>query len=183
MLTPSLVHAVDDLQQILLLQKANLKQYITAEEIQQQGFVTLQHTLPILQEMHLLAPSVIIKDGDKIAAYALTEVRECRSLMPNLEPLFILFDTIQWNNQPLNNLRYYVMGQICVAKPYRGMGLVEMLYRHHKKTYQSRFDLFVTEISTRNHRSIRAHEKVGFKTIHTHRHNLDEWVVAGWDWT
>ncbi len=74
------------------------------------------------------------------------------------------------------------MGQICIAKVYRGQGLFEQLYNYHKEIYQPQFDLFVTEISTRNHRSLRAHEKVGFKTIHTHRDNLDEWRVVAWDW-
>ncbi|MEI9809865.1 MAG: hypothetical protein WDO16_19485 [Bacteroidota bacterium] len=93
-----------------------------------------------------------------------------------------LLDDLHWNNKPLNSYRFYVMGQICIAKVYRGQGLFEQLYNYHKEIYQPQFDLFVTEISTRNHRSLRAHEKVGFKTIHTHRDNLDEWRVVAWDW-
>jgi RimJ/RimL family protein N-acetyltransferase len=74
------------------------------------------------------------------------------------------------------------MGQICVAKEYRGKDFVNELYEHHKKNYQSQFDLFITEISTRNHRSLRAHEKIGFETIHIHQDHLDEWAIVGWDW-
>jgi hypothetical protein len=182
MLRSTLVSNTKELQQILQLQKENHVRHIDEKEIQSQGFVTMRHTLAVLQQMHNLSPSIIIKDDDKVVAYALTMLRECRQLMPDLEPLFALFDELSWNNKPLNDYRFYVMGQICVAKGYRGRGLFDELYKHHKKTYQQQFDLFLTEISTRNHRSVRAHKRVGFKTIYTYRDSLDEWNVVGWDW-
>jgi GNAT superfamily N-acetyltransferase len=182
MLRSTLVSNTEELQQILQLQRENHIRHIDEKEIQSQGFVTMRHTLAVLQQMHNLSPSIIIKDDDKVVAYALTMLRECRQLMPDLEPLFALFDELSWNNKLLNDYRFYVMGQICVAKEYRGQGLFDELYNHHKKTYQQQFDLFLTEISTRNHRSVRAHKRVGFKTIYTHRDSLDEWDVVGWDW-
>ena len=183
MLHPILTSSTEELQQILILQEENLLQHIDEKEVQSQGFVTLHHDLNVLQQMHSLAPTVIIKDRDKVVAYALTMLPECRQLIPDLEPMFALLEKLSWNGQPLQARAFYVMGQVCVAKQYRGQGLFDELYRHHKRIFQARFDLFITEIATRNHRSIRGHERVGFKAIHTHRDELDEWVVAGWDWT
>jgi ribosomal protein S18 acetylase RimI-like enzyme len=74
------------------------------------------------------------------------------------------------------------MGQICIEKEYRGKGIVPMLYNKHKEIYSSQYDFILTEISTRNIRSLKAHEKIGFKTIHYHRDQLDEWAVVIWDW-
>lgn len=182
MLQATLVSDKEELEQILLLQQENLLTNISEEERQAQGFVTMHHDLAVLEKMHELSPSVIIKDNDKVVAYALTMLRECRQLMPGLAAMFALLDDLQWENKLLTDHRFYVMGQICVAKEYRGQNLVNELYQHHKKIYQSQFDLFITEISTRNHRSLRAHEKVGFKTIHVHRDHLDEWAIVGWDW-
>jgi len=182
MLYPTLVSSGDELKQILQLQKKNLRQHITEAEMKSQGFVTLHHDLSALRQMHELAPSVIIRDQNSVVAYALTMLRECRQLTPDLEPMFALLDQLSWNNKSLNDYRFYVMGQVCIAKNYRGQGLFDELFRHHKKIYQSRFDLFITEIATRNVRSMRAHERVGFKTIHVHRDELDEWAVVGWDW-
>ena len=182
MFPASIVTHSDELQQILKLQEENLLNNIDNAEMQSQGFVTLHHSIAILKKMHSLAPSVIIKDNDKVIAYALTMLRECRQLVPDLEPMFSLLDKLIWKNKPLNDYSFYVMGQICIAKPYRGQGLFDELYSHHKKIYQPQFDLFITEISTRNQRSIRAHERVGFETIHTHQDELDEWAVVGWDW-
>ena len=182
MLYPTLVSSPVELQQILQLQQANLLANIDELEMQSQGFVTIRHDLSKLQQMHDLAPSVIIKDNDNLVAYALTMFRECRKLIPDLEPLFATLDQLAWNNRPINDYRYYVMGQVCIAKEYRGKGLFHELYAHHRKVYQPQFDLFITEISSRNHRSLRAHEKVGFKIIHSHKENLDEWQVVAWDW-
>jgi ribosomal protein S18 acetylase RimI-like enzyme len=182
MLYPALVTTTRELEQILQLQEQNLSQFIGAAEMKEQGFVTLHHDLATLEKMHGLAPSVIIKDKDNVVAYALTMLRECRQLVPDLEPMFALFDKLHWNNKALNDYSFYVMGQICVAKSYRGQGFVEQLYHHHREVYQARFDLLLTEIATRNTRSMRAHERIGFSTIHIHRDELDEWAVVGWDW-
>lgn len=183
MLRATITETTDDLQQILRLQEENLAQNMDEDEVRSQGFVTIHHDLATLEQMHRLAPSVIIKDDEQVVAYALTMLQECRNLIPDLEPMFSSFEKINWENKPLTHYRFYVMGQVCVAKTWRGKGLFEMLYEHHKKIYQSQFDLLVTEIALRNGRSIRAHEKVGFKTIHVHRDSLDEWVVVAWDWT
>lgn len=183
MLYSALTSSTEELEQILQLQQENLIQYIDETEMKSQGFVTLRHDLGILEQMHKLAPTVIIKDNDKMVAYALTMLQECRKLIPDLEPMFALLDQLNWKKKPLREYSFYVMGQVCIDKEYRGQGLFDELYRHHRKIYQPRFDLLITEIATRNHRSIRAHERVGFETIHTHRDELDEWVVVGWDWS
>jgi ribosomal protein S18 acetylase RimI-like enzyme len=74
------------------------------------------------------------------------------------------------------------MGQIGVHKDYRGRGLVQMLYDKHREMYSSRYDFIITEIATRNTRSLRAHEKVGFKTIHHFTDETDDWDIVSWDW-
>ena len=80
MLHSTLTSTQKELQQILQLQQQNLRQHVDEAQMKSQGFVTLQHDLKILQQMHELAPSVIIKDHDQVVAYALTMLRECRQL-------------------------------------------------------------------------------------------------------
>src|ERR1700730_17100318 len=178
MLTATTTKKARELEEILNLQELNLVQNISPMEMQTQGFVTMHHTLKILQQMHDLAPSIIIKDDEQVVAYALTMLRECRSLVAGLEPMFHMFEPLRWKDKPLNNYSFYVMGQICIDKKYRGKGLFDLLYQKHKETYQSQFDFIVTEVATRNNRSLRAHERVGFERIHTYRDELDEWVVV-----
>lgn len=183
MLRTDLTQTEQDLGQILGLQALNLLPNLDDSEMQSQGFVTMRHNLEMLKQMHELFPSVIIRDGDLVIAYALMMPLECHSLVPGLEPMFDNFKKLEWGGIPLENYSYYVMGQVCVARDYRGQGIFDMLYEHHKKMYSQQFDFIITEVSTRNKRSLRAHERVGFRTIHVYRDQLDEWAVVLWDWS
>ena len=168
---------------ILALQQQNLKQNISAEEMQEQGFVTVVHSLEELRVMHAEHPSIIVMDGAALAGYALVMPPACGDAIPVLRPMFQQIAEINYKGAPINSCNWYVMGQVCVAKAYRGKGVFGMLYHAHRSLLRHRYNLCVTEISTSNTRSQRAHEKVGFTTILTHRDAADEWNIVLWDWT
>ena len=178
----TIVSSVEELAQIITLQKKNLKQNITAEEKSSEGFVTMEFNLPMLQELHALAPDVIIKDGDQVVGYAIVLPLEGRIAYPALEPMFINFEKLYWKGRQLYDYKFYAMGQICIDKDYRGKGLFRMLYEKHREIYKEQFDFIVTEISTGNARSSNAHKRIGFKTIDIYRDQMDEWAVVLWDW-
>ena len=180
--TALLVTTPEELKEIVELQTQNLKQNIGSEEMKSQGFVTMTHNIDVLKQMNDLAPSVLAKEGDQLAGYALTMLKECRNLVPDLNSMFDLLDDLKWKGKELRQYQFYVMGQICVSLPFRGKGVFETLYDYHRKIYSPKFDFIVTEVATRNTRSMRAHEKVGFKIIHQHRDEIDEWAVVLWDW-
>jgi RimJ/RimL family protein N-acetyltransferase len=47
---------------------------------------------------------------------------------------------------------------------------------------QHKYDFVITEIATHNTRSLRAHEKVGFRLLHNYTDATDEWDVVLWNW-
>ena len=163
-----------DLEGILALQRAS-------RAPTKDGFVTVEHTLDILRAMHALAPSIVARDerGD-IVGYALVMPREARTLVPILEPMFALIEQLPPATLPA---RWYVMGQIAVAPSHRGTGLFDAMYAEHRARYRDRYDAVVTEVATRNTRSMRAHERVGFNTVTTYRDATDEWALIAWDWS
>lgn len=173
-----LVTRREELEQILQLQAVNLRDHVSAEQAVSQGFLTVAHTLDVLERMHALAPSVIAKDGEKLVGYALVMPVEARAFVPILEPMFQLLETLSWHGRPLHEFRYYVMGQVCVAEAWRGQGVFDALYREHRASYGARFDCTVTEVATRNTRSMRAHLRAGFEPIKTYRDATDEWAVV-----
>jgi hypothetical protein len=176
------VSSKGELEQIFRLQQLNLRTSLQEDEIQTQGFVTLVYPVETLEQIHFLSPSVIIKDGDKVAGYALVVTPDGRYLLPPLGSMFNKLETLSYNGRPVCAYKFYVMGQVCIDKPYRGMGLFEMLYDKHKELFQDHYDIVITDISTMNQRSVRAHERIGFKPIHVYRDELDEWAVVVWDW-
>src|SRR5688572_3361421 len=177
------VQNANELQQIIDLSQKNLVKDLSTDEIQSQGFVTMQYTVDTLQQIHQHAPSVIAKDDDQVVGYALVAPVQARHIFPPLKPLFEIADSLTWNGQPIKNYQYYVMGQVCIDKQYRSLGLFDQLYQKHRELFSDKYDFIITEIATRNSRSMHAHERVGFRIIHTHRDELDEWAVVLWDWT
>ncbi len=182
MLVASSVSTYNELQQILVLQQQNLRGVHTEATEKEQGFVTVSHTPESLQRMHALEPSIIVKDNDTLAGYALVMLKECSALVPELVPMFDGLDRIIYQGKSLSQYKFYVMGQICVDAAYRGLGVFDMLYRQHRAALAHKYDFVITEIATRNTRSMRAHQRAGFETLQVHRDELDEWAVVIWDW-
>lgn len=167
-----------ELRQILELQQANLARNLSADEVAQQGFVTVEHTLDLLRRMHAIAPSIVAREGAALAGYALVMPLACRSFIPILEPMFARLEKLGMMGQ-----RFYVMGQICVAAQWRGQGVFDLLYRSHRKFLSGAYDFSVTEVATRNTRSMRAHQRIGFEVIERYRDATDEWALLRWNWS
>lgn len=178
-MTPSVGLAISDrdLAGILALQAAS-------RDPTPDGFVTAAHTLPILRAMHEIVPSVVARDSvGEVVAYALSMPIEARAFVPVLEPMFAEVEAL-----PVESLttarpaRWYVMGQVAVAPAWRGAGVFDALYAAHRTHYADRFDVFITEVATRNPRSLRAHLRVGFEVVKTYRDTTDEWALVAWSW-
>jgi L-amino acid N-acyltransferase YncA len=182
MLEVTVVTTEDELAQIHQLNQLNIKQNLSEKEKEEEGFVSWLYSIDLLQHMHKLAPSVIVKDNDKVIGYALVTLKEASEFHSDLQTMIANLQPLQYKDKPLFTYSFYCMGQVCIDKNYRGKGVFNSLYQHHKKIYQKQFNLLVTEISTNNSRSQKAHEKVGFKTIHTYRDVMDSWNVVVWDW-
>ncbi|MFN0034769.1 MAG: N-acetyltransferase family protein [Saprospiraceae bacterium] len=172
------VSSPEEVSQMLGLQAQNHVSNVSPAVAQEQGFVTVKHNPEVLQSMNEAAPSIIAKDGERVVGYALVMPRAFAAKVPILQPMFDLLDTLSWRGKALrDNPRWFVMGQICVAEGYRGMGVFDGMYQKMREVCRADYDFVITEIAERNGRSIRAHERVGFETLHTFS---DE--VAGEDW-
>jgi hypothetical protein len=168
----------DELRQILTLQGLNQTRNTPADYQREQGFVTVTHSLPQLQGFCKVAPQIIAKRDGAVVGYALVMPPTLRNGASELVALFDEIDKLTFVGKPLTQYRYYVMGQICVAESERGQGVFDGLYATHRAYFQADYDLCVTDIATRNTRSVRAHERVGFQTIHEFTDELDHWAVV-----
>lgn len=170
---------------ILALQAENHRDHVDAATAAREGFTSVRHDPQVLQAMNRAYPSVIARAGDVLAGYCLMMPQPFRARVPLLQPMFALLDTLQWRGAPLaGDPRWFVMGQVCVARAFRGSGVFDGLYRQLRETYAGQFDFTVTEISQRNPRSLRAHRRVGFETLHSHLDpdTGETWEVVVWDW-
>jgi len=145
--------SLEDFHQILALQQKNLPTNISVKEAQSEGFVTVIHT----QELFMS--------------------RRLEETIPILEPMFEQFKKVPFQNARLYDCNYFVMGQVCVDKTFRGQGVFQGLYNFLKEKNKTEFDFIVTEVATRNKRSMRAHEKIGFEKINIYEDETDEWAI------
>lgn len=173
-----------DLQQILNLQQKNLPQLLSQEEIISQGYVTVEHNLKLLKLMGRTYPHIIAKHQDRIVGYALVMLPDCAHYIEILKPMFHQFKKIVFKNKKLTKQGYFVMGQICIAKPFRGKGLFRGLYDRMKRQMQKDFDFVVTEVDKLNTRSLRAHYNIGFKNVNEYvSPDGKQWTILLWDWS
>jgi L-amino acid N-acyltransferase YncA len=168
----------DDLAQILDLQAQNHRSALTAAAMADQGFVTVRHEPAVLARMQAAAPAVVARAGDRLVGYALVMPRAFAADVPIIAPLFTALDALEWRGVPLRaNPRWFVMGQVCVAASHRGQGVFDGLYRTLAERYRDRYQFTVTEVAARNTRSLRAHHRVGFQTLHIYPD-----LTTGEDW-
>jgi predicted GNAT superfamily acetyltransferase len=172
-----------DLLGILVLQKSNLAINLPADEIQSQGFVTVNHSYEDMLKLNNIEQHVIAKENDRVIAYLLAMTSKSKSDIPILIPMFDIFNEIVFANKPVSSYNYIVVGQVCIDKNYRGQGILDACYSAYRSSFSKKYDFAITEIASTNPRSLNAHKRIGFKEIHRYTSAVGtEWVVVLWDW-
>lgn len=167
---------------IQTLQQANLKQHLSATEQATQGFVTAEYSLEFLQAMHNAEPSFIAIDNATIVGYALVATRSIASQHPLLQDLFAQIDRHEYKGEQLAGINYVVVGQLCVAKSHRGLGLAQQLYAYYQSCLRHKFRYLITDIDAANERSLKAHQKTGFNIIGELSYGGTTWHIVLWNW-
>jgi L-amino acid N-acyltransferase YncA len=182
MITYTTSKSITDLAGIIELQKINLPSNLTEEEIAKEGFVTVVHSFDALKKMNAIEQHVIAKDADKVIAYLLAMTSQSKTEFPVLFSMFENFEKIAFRGKTLSDYHYIVVGQVCVAKGYRGQGILDNCYAEYKKQFKGKYDFAITEIATKNQRSVNAHKRIGFTEIHRFIAGDVEWSIVIWEW-
>lgn len=169
------------LEGILALQRRFLARTSPKEQQAQEGFVFVEHTLPLLRRMAARSPQAIALVGEQVVGYCLSLHLSLRDEVPSLGPMFEQFDRCVYRQRPLRDYRFIVGGQTCVDRDQRGQGLMARLYDQVRVSLPFPCDLCVTEVATRNQVSMRAHERMGFEPMFTYSDGREDWVVVAWD--
>lgn len=172
----------EEINGILDLQKKNLEASLSKNQASSDGFVTVNHTFETLSKMNSVEPAVIAKAGDNVIAYSLVMAAEFRKDIPVLEPLYQKIESTLYRGKLLGSISYFVMGQVCVDKDFRGKGIFDLMYNKLREELSGKYELLITEVAARNKRSIAAHKRVGLETILVYTDDTDTWVLMVWDW-
>ena len=182
MVSIQLVNTTAELVGVQQLQRKNLRKEIGETEALSQGFLMAEFDMPFLNAMQAASPAVIAKDNDEVVGYALVATQAVRDLHPLLADLFNQIDQLTFQGIALQSANYVVVGQLCVAKEYRGQGLVQGLYNYFRESLQSHYQFGITDVAQANQRSLKAHIKTGFQVIHSIEYGGIGWDIVLWDW-
>lgn len=158
-----LADSESELNEIIVLQKENLKDNLSTKEKESQGFLTAKYSLSYLKEINNLSPAVILKTT-KVVGYAIAVTRRHGQKHALLNELFRYFDKQTYKGKFLAEENYIVVGQLCVDKKHRGKGNVDKMYSFFKTSYPT-YRYCVTAIDSQNYRSMAVHQRCGFKKI------------------
>lgn len=172
-----------ELEGILSLQGRNLKRHLNEAEAMEQGFLIAEYTLDYLRRMNDRLPAVISVEDDRVVGYALAVSREIGEDHSFLAALFAQIDALHYRHTSLAHADYVVVGQLCVDKAYRGMGLVRRMYGHFRESLEGRYQYGITDVARANRRSLKAHLTTGFQVIHSIEYDGLDWDIVLWDWT
>lgn len=169
----------EELNAILKLQEQNLREVLSSEQKQKEGFVTVKHDFKMLKEMNEVCAHCIAKHKGEVVGYALSMLQGLKKDIPLLVPMFKEIDkALKEQNRKVN---YIAMGQICVDKRQRGKGVFRGLYSFMAEELKYDFDAIITGVDTKNTRSSNAHKAVGFKAIKKYTSNNQLWEIISLD--
>lgn len=176
------VNKIEEVRGIKRLQSANLRKNLPKEEIEKEGFVTAEYTLEFLEFMNRVEPSVIAVEDGKVAGYALVATKALLGRHELLDDLFSQIDSFTFKGHSLKESNYVVVGQICVAKSHRGMGLSKRMYDFYRSELSDQFEYCLTDVQISNPGSIKAHLKAGFTILGDLSYGDADWKIVIWDW-
>ncbi|MBL7815917.1 MAG: hypothetical protein JNL70_12955 [Saprospiraceae bacterium] len=168
---------------LLDLQKENLKANLDSETVESQGYVSFRYDPIIIERMRADEPQIIARTHEGIVGYVLTATIGAMRTIEAAIPMLDMIETLQFKGKPCSEQNYYIIGQVCVKADFRGQGMFEALYEGHRQNFADSYDFCVTEIAVDNRRSLAAHHRIGFETIHVFfdAFNGKEWHVVAWD--
>ncbi|MFC7356392.1 GNAT family N-acetyltransferase [Jejudonia soesokkakensis] len=182
----------DELRQILKLQHQNLPASVSKDQKKTDGFVTVHHTFELLKEMNKTCPHMLAKDGNQVVGYALCMHPKFGDEIDILKPMFAeIYKHFSNQNEMLKQAclprhdrqvqhdikNYLVMGQVCIAKAYRGQGIFRKLYEKMKAEVIPPFSCIITEVDTKNKRSLQAHFGIGFQKMRSYQSGGQDWEI------
>ena len=175
--------APSEIDSLLELQKENLSVNLDTETIESQGYVSFRYNPTIIENMMAEEPQIIARSEGEVVGYALVATVEVMRTIEVAVPMLDMIEELSFKGKPCRDQKYYIVGQVCVKAGYRGQGIFDAIYEGHRAAFSERYDFTVTEIAVDNGRSLAAHHRMGFETIHVFFDavNGKEWHVVAWD--
>jgi predicted GNAT superfamily acetyltransferase len=143
---------------ILELQSANYIANLSAHE-RQKGFLSAQFTPEQIAQIAQDLGTIVAVVDDQIVGFVCAFRNEFETGSPVIARMLESYDRFIFEARPLSTFKSYVYGPVCVAREYRGQGLLRGLYEAQTKDLAGQFEIGVAFVSRSNPHSLDAHVK------------------------
>ncbi len=164
-----------DFDAMLALHALNHATHI-APDARADGFLTLDIARADLEKLYQMSSLWIARaaKNDELAGYILAAPWDFYARWPMFRTQTDRFP-LAFGDAQLTVENSFQYGPVCVAREFRGRGLLAQLLGAVKARYREDYDFGATFINVANVASMSAHRKIGLQT-------LDEWQANGNDY-
>ena len=145
----------DDFPGILRLQSANYLPNVAPQD-RSQGFLSAEFT-PTQVATIAADLGIVVAVDEAVVGYLCGFRNEFDHNSPVLAKMLESYDRVQFNGRAIASYRSYIYGPVCIARQYRGRGILQKLYEAQKSELAGRFEVGVAFVSRANPHSLHAH--------------------------
>ncbi len=174
----------NDIEGVLTLQDSNLFSKMTEEE-RMNGFVTTPFTVELIEKIiELDGLFVAENEAKEIIAYVYAGSWEYFSQWEIFNYMVSRFDQLSFNNKKITTENSFQYGPICIAKSYRGQGVINLIFEEMRLEFVEKYPISITFINKVNTISEKAHtKKLGWKIIDEFQFNNNTYIGLAFDMT
>jgi hypothetical protein len=172
---------LDNIPGILTLQELYLVSNLSERE-KEAGFVTTPFTTTQLTDIIEQEGLFIAKDGSRIVAYIFAGSWNFFSQWPIFNYITAQFPDLRFLDFNITTTLTFQYGPICIAKEYRGEGLINSFFEFMRIHLVKKYPLSLTFINKTNIPSTKAHtEKLKWTIIADFIFNNNEYYILAYD--
>lgn len=170
-----------DIDGIVVLQELYLVSNLSQEE-KESGFVTTRFTREQLTEIIRQEGLFTAKDENKIIAYIFGGSWNFFNQWPIFNHMTSLFPNLSFLDFDITTTNSFQYGPICIAKKYRGKGLINLFFEFMRIHMVKKYPLSLTFINKTNIPSTKAHiEKLKWCIIDEFQFNNNNYFILAYD--
>jgi hypothetical protein len=172
---------LDNIPSILTLQELYLVSNLSEGE-KEAGFVTTPFTTTQLTDIIEQEGLFIAKDRDRVIAYIFAGSWDFFSQWPIFNYMTALFPDLTFFDFEITTTHTFQYGPICIAKAYRGTGLINLFFEFMRIQMVKKYPLSLTFINKINIASTKAHtEKLKWTTIADFEFDNNNYYILAYD--
>jgi len=170
-----------DINGVLALQALNLQANLPTTALEN-GFVTTPFTTELIEQIIQMDGLFVAADKGEIIAYVYAGDWNYFQQWPIFAFMVNRFPNLQFKNQAITVENSFQYGPICIAKNYRGTGVLSQIFEEMRIAFAPKYPISITFINAVNKRSTKAHtEKLSWEIIDEFTFNNNQYLGLAYD--